>query len=100
MTWTTDKGVKLSIVPNGTGFKELNYFTKEENDLIKPLCLITSKPAMYVANVSDSGFSFIDWSRLFALTYITLLYDDISLLLIPSHMSHSARFQHLNFKEG
>ena len=50
--------------------------------------------------VSDSGFSFIDWSRLFALTYITLLYDDISLLLIPSHMSHSARFQHLNFKEG
>jgi len=24
--------------------------------LIKPLCLITAKPAMYVANVSDSGF--------------------------------------------
>ena len=32
MTWVTDKGVRLSIVPNGTGFKELNYFTKEEND--------------------------------------------------------------------
>tara|TARA_A100000164_G_scaffold349312_1_gene352162 strand:+ start:3079 stop:4182 length:1104 start_codon:yes stop_codon:yes gene_type:complete len=36
--------------------RKLNL-TKEENDLIKPLCLITSKPAMYVANVSDSGFS-------------------------------------------
>ena len=32
MTWVTDKGVRLSIVPNGTGFKELNYYTKEEND--------------------------------------------------------------------
>ncbi|MES2072821.1 MAG: redox-regulated ATPase YchF, partial [Pseudomonadota bacterium] len=29
----------------------------EEMLLIKPLCLITAKPAMYVANVSDSGFS-------------------------------------------
>jgi GTP-binding protein YchF len=26
-------------------------------ELIKPLCLITSKPAMYVANVSESGFT-------------------------------------------
>jgi GTP-binding protein YchF len=25
-------------------------------ELIKPLCLITAKPAMYVANVSDTGF--------------------------------------------
>lgn len=25
--------------------------------MIKPLCLITAKPAMYVANVSDTGFS-------------------------------------------
>jgi len=25
--------------------------------LIKPLCLITAKPAMYVANVSDTGFT-------------------------------------------
>lgn len=49
---------------------------------------------------SESGFSFMDWLRLFVLTYITLLYDDVSLLLLPSHMSHSARFQHLNFKEG
>lgn len=29
----------------------------EEMTLIKPLCLITAKPAMYVGNVSDSGFT-------------------------------------------
>jgi len=29
----------------------------EEMLLIKPLCLITAKPAMFVANVSDSGFT-------------------------------------------
>jgi GTP-binding protein YchF len=29
----------------------------EEMLLIKPLCLITAKPAMYVGNVSDSGFT-------------------------------------------
>jgi GTP-binding protein YchF len=29
----------------------------DEMTLIKPLCLITAKPAMYVANVSDSGFT-------------------------------------------
>jgi GTP-binding protein YchF len=28
----------------------------DEMDLIKPLCLITAKPAMFVANVSESGF--------------------------------------------
>ncbi|WMW80345.1 redox-regulated ATPase YchF [Undibacterium cyanobacteriorum] len=30
---------------------------KEEMALIKPMCLITAKPAMYVANVSESGFT-------------------------------------------
>jgi GTP-binding protein YchF len=30
---------------------------KEQMELIKPLCLITAKPAMYVANVSDTGFT-------------------------------------------
>lgn len=30
---------------------------KDELFLIKPLCLLTAKPAMYVANVSDDGFS-------------------------------------------
>lgn len=29
----------------------------EEMQLIKPMCLITAKPAMYVANVSDTGFT-------------------------------------------
>ena len=29
----------------------------EEIELIKPLCLITAKPAMYVGNVSDTGFT-------------------------------------------
>jgi ribosome-binding ATPase len=29
---------------------------EEEMVLIRPLCLITAKPAMYVANVSDNGF--------------------------------------------
>jgi GTP-binding protein YchF len=31
-------------------------FSAEEMELIKPLCLITAKPAMYVGNVSDHGF--------------------------------------------
>jgi GTP-binding protein YchF len=29
---------------------------EEQMELLKPLCLITAKPAMYVANVSDTGF--------------------------------------------
>ena len=29
---------------------------KEQMEFLKPLCLITAKPAMYVANVSDTGF--------------------------------------------
>lgn len=31
--------------------------TAEENALIKPLCLITAKSAMYVANVEEGGFT-------------------------------------------
>ena len=30
--------------------------SKEEMELIKPLCLLTVKPAMYVANVAEDGF--------------------------------------------
>ena len=30
---------------------------KEQLALLKPLCLITAKPAMYVANVAESGFN-------------------------------------------
>lgn len=31
-------------------------FSKEELPLIKPLCLITAKPAMFVGNVDEAGF--------------------------------------------
>ena len=31
--------------------------SKEDQALIKPLCFITAKPAMYVGNVSDHGFT-------------------------------------------
>jgi ribosome-binding ATPase len=31
-------------------------FSKEERAVLKPLCLITAKPAMFVGNVSESGF--------------------------------------------
>ncbi len=30
---------------------------KEDTALLKPLCLLTAKPAIYVANVNDSGFT-------------------------------------------
>jgi ribosome-binding ATPase len=32
-------------------------FSKEERVILKPLCLITAKPAMFVANVSETGFT-------------------------------------------
>jgi len=31
-------------------------FSKEERAILKPLCLITAKPAMFVGNVSETGF--------------------------------------------
>jgi GTP-binding protein YchF len=31
-------------------------FSKEELSVLKPLCLITAKPAMFVGNVSETGF--------------------------------------------
>jgi ribosome-binding ATPase len=31
-------------------------FSKEEQIVLKPLCLITAKPAMFVGNVSETGF--------------------------------------------
>ncbi|MFM8796425.1 MAG: redox-regulated ATPase YchF [Betaproteobacteria bacterium] len=31
-------------------------FSKEERAVLKPLCLITAKPAMFVGNVSEEGF--------------------------------------------
>ncbi len=39
------------------GFSARSFdLTKEEQLLIKPLCLLTIKPAMYVANVAEDGF--------------------------------------------
>jgi len=31
--------------------------SKEDIEILKPLCLITTKPVMYIANVSEDGFS-------------------------------------------
>ena len=45
-------------------------FTKEEQAVLKPLCLITAKPAMFVANVSETGFEnnpYLDRLRAYAL---------------------------------
>ena len=41
-------------------------FSKEEQTVLKPLCLITAKPAMFVGNVSEDGFEnnpFLDQLR-------------------------------------
>jgi GTP-binding protein YchF len=46
-------------------------FSKEEQPLVKPLCLITAKPAMFVGNVSEDGFEnnpFLDKLREYAAT--------------------------------
>jgi GTP-binding protein YchF len=32
-------------------------FSREEQVVLKPLCLITAKPAMFVANVAEDGFT-------------------------------------------
>ncbi|MFM2059324.1 MAG: hypothetical protein RLY71_3709 [Pseudomonadota bacterium] len=44
-------------------------FSKEEQAILKPLCLITAKPAMFVGNVSETGFEnnpFLDRLRDYA----------------------------------
>ncbi|MEX8494398.1 redox-regulated ATPase YchF [Sphaerotilus sp.] len=44
-------------------------FSKEEQAILKPLCLITAKPAMFVGNVDETGFEnnpFLDRLREFA----------------------------------
>ncbi len=44
-------------------------FSKEEQALVKPLCLITAKPAMFVGNVAEDGFGhnpYLDRLREFA----------------------------------
>lgn len=44
-------------------------FSKEEQLLVKPLCLITAKPAMFVGNVDENGFEhnpYLDKLRTYA----------------------------------
>jgi len=44
-------------------------FSKEERAILRPLCLITAKPAMFVGNVSETGFEdnpFLDRLREYA----------------------------------
>jgi ribosome-binding ATPase len=44
-------------------------FTDEEQAVLKPLCLITAKPAMFVANVDEAGFEnnpYLDQLRAYA----------------------------------
>jgi GTP-binding protein YchF len=44
-------------------------FSKEEQALLKPLCLITAKPAMFVGNVDEGGFehnAYLDQLRAYA----------------------------------
>ncbi|RVT88617.1 redox-regulated ATPase YchF [Inhella crocodyli] len=44
-------------------------FSKEERAILKPLCLITAKPAMFVGNVAEDGFEnnpFLDRLREYA----------------------------------
>src|SRR5215212_7055868 len=44
-------------------------FSKEEQVVLKPFCLITAKPAMFVANVDEGGFEnnpYLDQLRAFA----------------------------------
>ncbi len=46
-------------------------FSKEEQALLKPFCLITAKPAMFVGNVSENGFEnnpFLDRLKDYAAT--------------------------------
>ena len=44
-------------------------FSKEEQAVLKPFCLITAKPAMFVANVDEGGFEnnpYLDQLRVYA----------------------------------
>jgi hypothetical protein len=44
-----------AALDQGTPARALQ-FSEEERALVKPLCLITAKPAMFVANVDEGGF--------------------------------------------
>ena len=44
-----------AVLDQGQPVRSLD-FSKEELAVLKPLCLITAKPAMFVANVAEDGF--------------------------------------------
>ena len=44
-----------AVLNEGKPVRSLD-FSKEERVVLKPLCLITAKPAMFVGNVSEDGF--------------------------------------------
>jgi len=48
-------GPVQAALNEGKPVRTLNL-SKEEQALLKPLCLITAKPAMFVGNVSETGF--------------------------------------------
>ena len=47
---------KIQPVLNDAGPARGVPLSREERDLLRPLCLLTAKPAMYVANVAEDGF--------------------------------------------
>jgi GTP-binding protein YchF len=48
--------LKVHVVLNEGKPVRLLELSEEEKNLLKPLCLITAKPAMFVGNVSENGF--------------------------------------------
>ncbi len=44
-----------AVLDQGRPVRSLD-FSKEELTVLKPLCLITAKPAMFVANIAEDGF--------------------------------------------
>ncbi|MDR2508308.1 MAG: redox-regulated ATPase YchF [Candidatus Accumulibacter sp.] len=60
-----DKEARLTVTALEKCFTQLDAakparaldLTPEEKTLIKPFCLITAKPVLYVANVAENGFS-------------------------------------------
>jgi GTP-binding protein YchF len=45
----------VAVLDQGRPVRSID-FSKEEQAVLKPLCLITAKPAMFVANVAEDGF--------------------------------------------
>ncbi len=68
--------------------------TAEEQALIKPLCLITAKPAMYIANVNDSN-----WGNNQHLKAVQALADKENTIVVPICASIEAEIADLDEEE-